>query len=92
MMYLLIAGLVFWMLGCAYAGFHRRFGLFALVLVAGVTVNTAWMYFGLNAPPTSAPALMAHLAAVMYAVAAVAAGWLSGRLFRAFRESRVERQ
>ncbi len=86
----LIAGLLLWMLGCGYAGFNKRFGLFLIILVVGMSLNTAWMVFGLDARPFSPPAMTAHLAAFMYAVFAVGIGFLVGRLVRGFRESRVD--
>lgn len=90
-MFLILAAiLAVFMLACGYAGYAKRFGLFALVLLTGLALNSAWMIFGLNAHPLEPSALMAHMAAVMYALAALGTGWLTGRMVRAFRESRVD--
>lgn len=88
--YLLIAGLAVWMFGCAYAGYHKRFVLFALVAFVGMGLNGIWMYLGLHASPLSPPALMAQIAAPMYAIGALGVGWLIGRVVREFRNSRVD--
>ena len=86
----LIAGLAVWMFGCAFAGYHKRFGLFLVVLIMGMSLNTAWMVFGLDAKPLSNPAIMAHAGVLLYAFAAVGFGWLAGRMVRGFRESSVK--
>lgn len=91
MLYVLVPGLAVWMFFCAYAGYHRRFGLVLIVVVIGMALNTLWMVLGLDAKPLSRPALMAHAAAVFYAISAVGTGFLIGRLAQAFRESRVDR-
>jgi hypothetical protein len=90
MVLLMIAGLVVWMFGCAFAGYHKRFGLFLLILVGGMSLNTDWMVFGLDAKPLSNPAIMAHAGVLLYAFAAVGFGWLAGRMVRGFRESSVK--
>lgn len=90
MIYLLVAGLAVWMFGCGYAGFHRRFGLFAAIVVIGMGLNTVWMVMGLDARPLSPPALTAHAAALLYAVCALGMGWIIGRMVRRFRDSKVE--
>ena len=92
MLLFLVAGLGLWMLGCAYAGYARRFGLFAVVLLAGIGVNTLWMVFGLAANPLSPPVLMTHVAAVLYAMSALGIGWMIGRMAARFRDSRVDPQ
>lgn len=89
MVSVLIAGLVVWMSGCAYAGYKKRFGLFVIVLAVGMGLNTLWMVYGLSARPLSPPALTAHAGAFLYAIAALGFGWLAGRMVRGFRESRV---
>ncbi|WP_298857516.1 hypothetical protein [uncultured Sulfitobacter sp.] len=89
MLYVLVPGLAIWMLFCAYAGYQRRFGLVLIVVAIGMVLNTFWMVFGLDAKPLSRPALMAHAAAVFYAISAVGTGFLIGRLVQAFRESKV---
>ncbi len=90
MLSVLVAGLGLWLFGCGYAGYHKRFGLFAIVLLVGMGLNTFWMMAGLHAHPLSPPALTAHAAALMYAVSALGVGWFAGRVVRGFRESRVE--
>ncbi|MEP1766363.1 MAG: hypothetical protein ABJJ53_06955 [Sulfitobacter sp.] len=90
MVFLLISGLVLWMFGCGYAGYHKRFALFFVILFLGMALNTLWMVFGLNARPFSNPAKSAHLAALMYAISALGFGWLAGRVVRSFRSSKVE--
>ena len=90
MLYVLVPGLAVWMLFCGYVGYHRRFGLALIVVAIGMGLNTLWMMLGLDAQPLSRPALMAHAAAVFYAISAVGTGFLIGRLVQAFRESRVE--
>lgn len=89
MIYILVPGLVIWMLGCAYCGYERRFGLFLFVLAIGVALNTLWMVFGLDAKPLSPPAIMAHAGFVLYAITALGLGFLAGRLAQVFRETRV---
>lgn len=90
MIYVLVPGLFIWMLGCAYAGYHKRFGLFAFVVLIGMALNTLWMVLGLNAKPLSPNAMVAHAGMLLYAVSAVALGFLTGRIASAFRASRVE--
>lgn len=90
MLFVLVVGLLIWMLGCAYAGFRARFGLFAIILLAGMGLNTLWMVFGLDARPLSNPALTAHAAALLYGISALGFGWLAGRIARRFRETRVD--
>lgn len=90
MVFLMIAGLALWMFGCGYAGYHKRFFLFFIIAVVGITLNTVWMVFGLDARPFSPPAMTAHLAAIMYAISALGFGWLAGRLVRSFRASKVD--
>jgi hypothetical protein len=90
MISILITGLAMWMFGCAYAGYHKRFLLFVLIAVVGMTLNTVWMVFGLNARPLSPPAITAHMAAMMYALSALGFGWLAGRLISSFRSSKVD--
>ena len=77
MLMVLAAGLAVWLFGCGYAGYHRRFGLFALVVLAGLTLNFA---------------LVAQAGAMMYALSALGVGWYAGRLVRSFRDSRVDPQ
>ncbi len=88
----LTAILALWMFGCGYAGYTKRFGLFVIIAGLGMALNTVWMVFGLDARPFSSPALMAHGAATLYALCALATGWLVGRLVRSFRESGVKPQ
>ena len=90
LIYLLVAVLAVWLFGCGYAGYQRRFGLFAVVALAGLGLNTLWMYFAFHAHPLSNPALTAHAAGVMYAVTALGVGWFAGRMVRGFRDSRVD--
>ncbi len=87
----LTAVLALWMFGCGYAGYTKRFGLFVIIAGLGMGLNTVWMMVGLEAHPLSPPALMAHGAATLYALCALATGWLAGRMVRSFRESRVIR-
>ncbi|KEJ89358.1 hypothetical protein DSW25_10125 [Sulfitobacter donghicola DSW-25 = KCTC 12864 = JCM 14565] len=89
-MIVLLTGLALWMFGCAYSGYHRRFVLFFIVLLTGMTLNTIWMVLGLDAKPFSPPAMTAHLAALMYGIAAFGMGWIIGRIVDGIRESRVE--
>ncbi len=90
MVYILVPGLVLWMFGCAYAGYHKRFGLFAVIVLIGLVLNTLWMVIGLDAKPLSPNAIVAHAGMVLYAISAVALGFFTGRIARAFRASRVE--
>lgn len=89
MLYILVPGLAVWMFGCAYAGYYKRFGLFAAIVVVGMGLNTLWMVLGLNAKPLSPNALVAHAGALLYAISAVALGFFAGRISRAFQASRV---
>jgi hypothetical protein len=90
MLYILVPGLVIWMFACAYAGYHKRFGLFGVVVVIGMVLNTLWMVLGLDAKPLSPNAMVAHAGALFYAISAVALGFLVGRISRAFRASKVD--
>lgn len=90
MIYVLMAGLAVWMFGCAYAGYHKRLGLFAAILVLGMGANTLWMMIGLNGRPLSTNALVAHAGILLYAISAVVLGFFIGRVRRAFHASRVE--
>jgi len=90
-LFLLVSGLVLWMFGCGYAGYHKRFGLFFAICLTGMVLNTCWMVFGLDARPFSNPAKAAHLAALLYAISALGFGWFAGRVVRSFRASRVEK-
>ncbi len=87
---MILAGLALWMLACAFAGYRARLGLFAVILVAGLALNTAWIVLGLGADPLSPPALSSHLSIVLFAISALGLGWLLGRLVRRFRDSRVD--
>lgn len=91
MIYLLVVGLALWIFGCGYAGFHQRMGLFVIVLLIGLGLNTLWMVIGLDARPFSAPAMTAHAGALLYAFCALGMGWIFARTARRFRDSRVER-
>ena len=90
MLFVLVTGLAVWLLGCGYAGYHRRLGLFVIVTLVGMGLNTVWMIAGLDAHPLSSPALMAHAAALLYAGGALGVGWFAGRVVRGFRDSRVD--
>lgn len=90
MIYVLVAILVVWLVCCGYAGYHKRFILFAGVALGGMGLNGLWMYFGFNAHPLSPPAVTAQAAVVMYAFSALGIGWFAGRMVRGFRESRVD--
>ena len=88
---LVLAGiLVLWMSICVWCGFTRRFRTFAVVLLAGLALNFAWMVLGLGAHLLERHALMAQAAVVLYGLCAMAAGWLAGRLVRHWRATRVE--
>ena len=91
MLMVLVAGLAIWMFGCAYAGYKKRFGLFVIITLIGMGLNTAWMWFGLEAMPLSPAALTAHAAALLYAFGALGVGWLIGRIVRSFRSSKVDK-
>lgn len=86
---LLIVLLIVWMLACVWCGYSRRFILFAALLLGALAANTLWMVVGLETNPVSRHALMAHLAAVMYACSSLLLGWIIGRFIRSWRESRV---
>jgi hypothetical protein len=90
MFYILMAGFIGWMAGCAYAGYHKRFVLFLGVTGAGLVLSSVWMMVGLDAPLMSPPVLMAHAANLIYSCVAVVAGWFIGRVARGFRESKVD--
>ncbi len=92
MLYLLIVGLAVWLSGCAYAGYRNRFGLFVLVTLTGMSMNTVWMVLGLEARPFSPPAMMAHFLAFLHALSALGLGWLAGQIARRFRQIGVTSQ
>lgn len=86
----LIAVFVLWMLACAAAGFLARLKLFALALLAGLTLNMAWMMLGLGARPLEANALIAQASLTLYGLCAFALGWFFGRLARRLRQTHVD--
>jgi hypothetical protein len=88
--WMLVAVLAVWMLACAWCGYARRFVLFIVVLCSGIALNSVWMMTALDANPVRGHALTAHLATLLYALTAVGAGWLLGRLVRQFRATQVE--
>ena len=87
---ILISLLIFWMLACAYCGYHLRILRFFAVLMAGLALNMAWMMIGLNARLFEINALIAQASAALYACAAFGCGWLAGRIMREWRASRVD--
>ena len=87
---ILISLLIFWMLACAYCGYHLRILRFFAVLIAGLALNMAWMMIGLNARLLEINALIAQASAALYACAAFGCGWLAGRIMREWRASRVD--
>ncbi|MBB3993645.1 hypothetical protein GGR95_001276 [Sulfitobacter undariae] len=84
-----VFGLVVWMLACGYTGYHKRFGLFLLVVAVGLALNALWMFLWLDANPFSYYALTAQLGALSYALGALGLGWFIGRMAGKFRESKV---
>ncbi|MGB3244336.1 MAG: hypothetical protein WBB25_07370 [Sulfitobacter sp.] len=86
----LIAILAIWMLACAWCGFRGRFRIFAAVLLGGLVANQLWMMIGLSAKLIEPHVLLAQVAASFYAISALGAGWLAGRVARLWRASRVE--
>ena len=87
---ILVSLLIFWMLACAYCGYHLRILRFFAVLMAGLALNMAWMMIGLNARLLEINALIAQASAALYACAAFGCGWLAGRIMREWRASRVD--
>lgn len=85
----LIIALCLWMAACAWFGFQRRYVGFLAVLLGGLALNMVWMVFGLNAHPFELSAIIAQMAAVLYALCAFGVGWFAGRIRRAWRESRA---
>ena len=85
----LLAGLGLWMLACAWCGFKRRFIGFLTVLVTGLTLNMIWLAYGLGVKPFEGHAMMAQVAALLFALCGFGAGWMAGRLNRQFRSSQV---
>jgi len=85
----LLAALALWMLACAWCGFKMRFIGFLTVLVTGLTLNTIWLAYGLQVKPFEGHAMMAQLAALLFALCGFGVGWMAGRLNRQFRASRV---
>ena len=81
-----------WMFGCAYAGYHKRFWLFVVIAVVGMTLNTVWMVFGLDARPLSPPAITAHMAAMMYALSAFGFGLARWTVNQQFSCSKVDEE
>jgi hypothetical protein len=88
---ILIAVLVVWMLALGWCGYAKRFLLVLPVLLVGLGLNWAWMVFGLGAKRFETPVLMAQMSAVLYAICALATGWLIGRFVRQWHDSRVEK-
>lgn len=86
----MIAVLVVWMLACAWCGFRKRFGLFAVALLGGLALNMASMMIGLDARFLEPNALMAQGAVTLYGICAFGFGWLVGRVARAWQSSSVK--
>lgn len=85
----LIAVLAIWLLACAWCGYRQRLIGFVAVVCAGFALNACWMVFGLNARPFEPNALIAQASAGLYAFCAFGLGWFTGRIRRAWRDSRV---
>ena len=62
LVWILLAVLTVWMIGCAYCGYKRRIRGFLIVLVAGILANVIWMTVGLDARRTEPHVLMALVA------------------------------
>ncbi|MGJ8544981.1 MAG: hypothetical protein ACSHWZ_06025 [Sulfitobacter sp.] len=88
---LIIAGVVGWMLVCAYCGYRRWLGRAALLLAVALAGNMIWITQGLAAEPLERHAVMAYLAMVIYAGASYVLGWITSRFVRGWRSSRVDR-
>ena len=57
---LLVTILLLWMAACTLCGYRGRFVGFLGVLLAGLTLNMAWMVYGLQAHPFEMNALIAQ--------------------------------
>ncbi|MGR3547218.1 MAG: hypothetical protein ACU0DX_08805 [Roseovarius sp.] len=79
-----------WMIACIWTGFRARVLWFFLVLAIGLALNATWMVFGLDARVFEPHALLAQLSVLFYAVGGFELGWLSGRVAKRWRESRVD--
>jgi len=86
---LLVTILLLWMAACTLCGYRGRFVGFLGVLLAGLTLNMAWMVYGLQAHPFEMNALIAQGAASLYAVCAFGMGWFAARIRRAWQDSRI---
>lgn len=85
----LISSLLAWLALCLWAGFARRFVAFFGILLGGLALNALWMVFGLGVAPFEPNALLAQMAAVLYALVAGFVGWFAGRIQRAWRDSKA---
>jgi hypothetical protein len=88
---LLIASLVLWMVMCAWCGFGLKFMRFLGVLCAGLGLYVVWLVVAMGISPFDPNAVMALMATVLYGACSFGAGYLTGRIVRQFRASRVER-
>ncbi len=90
LVWILLAVLTVWMIGCAYCGYKRRIRGFLIVLVAGILANVIWMTVGLDARLTEPHVLMALVAGCLYGACAFVIGLLAGRLVRQWRATAVD--
>ena len=88
---MLIASLIVWMVMCGWCGYSLRFMRFLGVLLAGLALYVVWLITAMEVSPFEPNAVMALTATVLYGVCAFGAGYLTGRMVRQFRASRVER-
>lgn len=88
---MLIVSLVVWMVMCGWCGYGLKFVRFLGVLLAGLALYMAWLVTAMEVALTEPNAVMALTATVLYGVCAFGAGYLTGRVVRQFRASRVER-
>lgn len=81
--------LILWMSICAICGFKVRLIAFLGMLIGGLALNMAWMFWGLNAHPLEPNALFAQAALTLHGLSSFGTGWIVGRFHRRWVESRV---
>lgn len=74
-----ILAFVLWLVAALLAGWRRDLGRFGFILVVGVVLHSAWLWWGVGVSPLERPAVNSQIAVLMYAGVAFAVGWLAAR-------------
>lgn len=77
-----ILAFVLWLVAALLAGWRRNLGRFGFILVVGVVLHSAWLWWGVGVSPLERPAINSQIAVLMYAAIAFVVGWLAARWLR----------